>query len=124
MIEVVITGDRAMMRTLQAVARRTPARVAAALFQEAEIGMGTKKRRTPVKTGVLRSSGRVDPPHLSSSTISVRLSFGGAASGYAIPVHENLSARHPVGQAKYAESVLMESRATMLARLARRIDIA
>lgn len=48
---------------------------------------------------------------------------GGPSAPYAIYVHEDLEAFHKVGQAKYIESVLMESRPFMAARVAKRIDL-
>jgi hypothetical protein len=39
-------------------------------------------------------------------------------------VHEDLDAFHKVGQAKYLESVIMESRGFIGARVARRLNIA
>jgi hypothetical protein len=38
-------------------------------------------------------------------------------------VHEDLTALHKIGQAKYLESVIMESRPFMAARVARRMDL-
>jgi len=51
-------------------------------------------------------------------------SFGAPGSGaedYAVPVHEHLDVVHPNGQAKFLESVLNESRSTMLERVGRRV---
>lgn len=80
-----------------------------ALRSVAEIWMTEAKKRTPVDTGVLRSSGFVQgPKFVGGGTWEVRLVFGGAAASYAAAVHENLTARHAVGQAKYLESVIVE----------------
>jgi len=76
----------------------------AALYEEAEEIMAEAKALTPVDTGALRASGFVSPP----SGGSVELGFGGPATPYAIIVHEDLSAFHPVGQAKYLEQPLAE----------------
>ncbi len=92
-----------------------------ALREEAEIEMTEAKRRTPVDTGALRASGRVEGPQLAAGDVYVTLSFGGPAAPYALFVHENLDAYHKVGQAKYLESTLNESRPHMASRLAKRI---
>jgi hypothetical protein len=48
---------------------------------------------------------------------------GGGTVDYALIVHEDLEAFHRVGQAKYIESVLNESKRSMPARIAKRIDL-
>jgi hypothetical protein len=57
------------------------------------------------------------------SIIYALIVAGGPAAPYAIYVHEDLEAIHPVGQAKFIESVLLESRPFMAARIAKRIDL-
>ena len=130
MIRGRVLGAEAVAATLKRVARAFPDHVAAALYQEAQIEMTEAKRRTPVDItpnaphpGQLRASGRVAEPERKGNDISVTLSFGGAAVDYAVYVHENPDAEHPVGQWKYLESVLNESRSFMGGRLARRIDL-
>lgn len=117
-------GVTEMRNQLRKLATNFPDRVGAALYQEAQIEMTEAKRRTPVEFGTLRASGFVDFPVRRARNISVTLSFGGAASAYAIYVHENLEALHPRGgQAKFLESVLNESRSHMAARIARRVNL-
>ena len=82
-----------------------------ALRSVGEVWMTEAKKRTPVDTGVLRSSGHVRGPEKVGTSWQVTLVFGGPAASYAAIVHENLSTRHPVGQAKYLESVVAERRA-------------
>ena len=81
----------------------------AALYEFAEIEMTEMKKRTPVDTGALQASGHVDPPEWKSGTLTIVLGFGGAAIEYAVYVHEDLEAFHKIGQAKFVESVLLES---------------
>lgn len=87
--------------------------VEGALFTEAEVIMGVAKRRTPVDTGRLRSSGHVKPPTTRSGKSEVILGFG---TDYAVYVHER-PARHTVGQAKYLESAVLEAAPGYRARL-------
>lgn len=79
------------------------------LYLVGELWMGEYvKPRTPVLTGALRSSEFVDGPDYTTKVIEVTLNAGGPAAPYAWFVHENLDAVHPVGQAKYMESVIFE----------------
>lgn len=114
-------GLDAMRDKLKEIATKTPDRIKKALYQEAQIEMTEAKRRTPVDTGTLRASGTVHEPTQEGDRISVLLSFGGAASGYAIYVHENLTAFHKTGSAKFLESVLNESRPYIAQRIAARM---
>ena len=108
---------RGFPETLAAIRRlgeRGPAAGLAALYREGERIVTEAKKRTPVATGALRASGQtvIDGPS------RVVLAFGGAAVIYAVFVHENLSARHPNGEAKFLERPLLEAAKGMDARLA------
>lgn len=119
-----VTGAAEMVARLRRIGERFPDEVARALYTEAQVEMTEAKRRTPVKTGVLRASGHVQEPVRSGRKIAVTLAYGGAASAYAIQVHEDLEANHPRGgQAKFLESVLTESAPHMAERIARNIDL-
>lgn len=83
--------------------------------------MTEAKKRTPVDTGVLRSSGFVQGPMIKDRGLEARLVFGGPAAGYAAKVHEDLAARHRVGQAKYLESVVVEHKGSFASEIAARI---
>lgn len=123
-------GAPEMIAKLKRVAARFPDRVASGLYVEGGIEMTESKRRCPVDItedaphpGQLRASGRVSRPERRGRQISVTLSYGGPAIDYAIHVHENPDAFHPVGQWKYLESVINESEPHMAGRLARRIHL-
>lgn len=118
-----IKGLDEMRRNIQRVAAQIPEVLAAALYVEAEIEMAEMKARTPVDTGALRATGRVERPEWTSRTVRVELGFGSSAVPYALVVHEDLDAFHTVGQAKYLESVLNESAPYIAARVARRIAL-
>lgn len=102
-------------------AKEFPDRLARALTQEMEVEATECKRRTPVKTGDLRDSIHVTPPTKRGDTISVQIVCGGIAAPYAIYVHENLEALHPIGQAKFIESVLRESSSYISRRITERL---
>ena len=127
-----IRGLREFKARLQKWQRETPQALASAMLLEGEVELAKMKRRTPVDTGALKSSGRVrvrtggrDAKGRfvagSSSSPAIVWSFGGPAINYAWPVHENLTANHPKGgQSKYVESVLAEARAHIVSRIANR----
>lgn len=126
-IKVQVTGmDRLLARL-----RREPAQIAqataAALYIEAEQTMTEAKELTPVDTGALRSSGHVQMPQVTDRGVSVEMGFGGVAGGggdgvgYAVYVHENLTAHHPVGQAKFLEVPVNKRRSGFSDRLIARI---
>lgn len=130
MIQSKLLGAEAMVAKIKRLAKEFPDHVAAAIYQEAQIEMTEAKRRTPVDItedaphpGQLRASGHVEEPERKGKNITVTLAFGGAAIDYAVHVHENPDAIHPVGQWKYLESVLNESRPYMAGRLAHRVDL-
>jgi hypothetical protein len=127
---MILRGVNQMVRKIKAVASKFPDRVATALYQEAQIEATEMKRRTPVDTrdnaphpGNLRNSIHVeDPERGRGRRISVTIATGKQAP-YAIFVHENPDAFHPVGQWKFMESVLNESQPHMAQRVARRIHL-
>jgi hypothetical protein len=121
---VTITGVKEMKARLRQVARQFPDLVARALYLEAQIELTESKRRVPVDTGTLRASGQViGPDRGAGRKLFVTIAYGGAAESYAIYVHEDLEAFHRIGQAKYLESVLLESAPYMADRLARRVQL-
>lgn len=70
----------------------------------AERVRGVSVARTPKQYGDLRSSQTVVPATESDLESAVASDLD-----YAVPVHENLTARHPIGQAKFLESASIES---------------
>ena len=129
----------AMRKTIRKIANEHPARVSAAIYREAQIEMTESKKRCPVSPtaaqfkamgrtmpkglvpGTLRASGLVGEPVIDNTTISVTLSYGGAALAYAVVQHERHDFFHTNGQSNYLASVLNESRPYMAARVAARI---
>lgn len=122
-----LTGADAVRKKLQRAKVAIPNEVARALYFETEIDAKEVKRRTPVDEGELRGSVHVSGPYIvylrGRRVIYTRISAGGPAAPYAIYVHEDLDAFHKVGQAKFMESVILESRPYMAARVARRIEL-
>lgn len=101
--------------------RTFPDRAGAALRKETEIEATESKKRTPVDTGNLRTTIHAEGPERKGRTITCAVVAGSASEDYALVVHEDLEAHHPVGQAKYIESTLNESAPHMLQRVANRL---
>jgi hypothetical protein len=120
MIDIQVKGGAALSRKLAKLGSSAIDVFGVALYQEAEIEMTEAKRRTPVKTGALRASGAVRRLSRVSRDLAVVLGFGGPAVQYALRVHEDVEMFHRVGQAKYLESVLLESAPYIAARVAKR----
>ena len=87
-----------LMRLLIRSGSQAPTRLAAALYDEANEIFSQSQDEVPVDTGVLRSSGRVHAPAISSREILVEISYGGAAAPYALRQHENESYNHAPGR--------------------------
>jgi hypothetical protein len=97
------------------------------LYTVAEEVMTRAKEIVPVDTGNLKSTGHVAPPEIRGNEASVELGFGGTAGkgtevGYAFYVHEDMTAHHRVGQAKYLEQPLSEAMDKIDDRLAENIE--
>lgn len=87
--EAKVTGATAMQQSILALAKAMPKRIGDALWAEAELTMTEAKELCPVMDGTLIDSGHVEPPEYNGDGISVTMGFGGAASAYALAVHEN-----------------------------------
>ena len=130
-----ITGTEKLREALAKWGDQGPSAIGVALYEAAENIATQAKRLTPVDTGALRSSAHVTPPEINGSILTVTIGYGGPAGsgnqgdtnsvdvGYAVLVHENLTAHHPVGQAKYLEQPVLEAMRTLEAELARRAQV-
>ncbi len=114
-----LDGAKEMSQKLAALAAKFPRTVARAMEEEMDIEMAESQNRTPVLTGLLKSSHQ----RLSATIVGNQISCViEVTAPYAINVHENLYAFHRVGQAKFLESTLNESRRFMGSRIARRVQ--
>ena len=110
-----VQGMEKVSSKLRVMARTFPEAAAKGLNEAAEITMAWAKIRTPVKTGRLKSTGRVAKMPTKDS-LEAQLAFG---TDYAVYVHEippppqksegGRSATHKVGQWKYLESAVNEA---------------
>jgi hypothetical protein len=113
---ITLDGTENLLASLDGLRARGEASVPKILYRIAEQIMTEAKGQTPVDTGNLRASGHVLPPEWIGNWVLVMLGFGGPAgagkgqkkdAGYAVYVHENLAARHKVGNAKYLERPML-----------------
>lgn len=101
------------------------------LYREATGIIEAGRQITPVDTSTLRAAEGVAEPVRDGDHIVVELGVGGAAgdkinpqtgqaaSSYALFVHENLEAFHPVGSAKFIELPFNQAKAGMGSRIAK-----
>jgi len=102
---VTFRGDEHLRAYLRAAPFRASEALQAGLWQEANRIMNiSKETMVPVRFGVLKGSGHVQRPVVLGTQVTVTMGYGGAASEYALPVHEILTANHPVGRSKYLEA--------------------
>jgi hypothetical protein len=104
-IEAKLTGDKAMRRKINKLAKDYPKAFAAALYAAGLFIMGDAVLRTPVDFGPLRGSAFVSRPVQTSRGVVVVLGFG---KDYAVFVHERTDVKHTVGEAKFLENALNE----------------
>lgn len=125
-----IKGISQMRARLRNIAKQYPQRVEKAMRTEAEIEVTEMKRRTPVDTrlnaphpGQLRNSIHVFETGIRGDTIYAIIATGAEVDEYAIYVHEDPDAFHPIGQWKFMESVIVESQPHMANRIAKRAPL-
>jgi hypothetical protein len=79
-----------------------------AMYNAGTTVLNESKKIVPVDTGALKNSGRVEPVKRTKDSIEVEITYGGAAAGYALYVHEDPAARHKPGQTfKFLEIPVM-----------------
>jgi hypothetical protein len=134
-----VKGVDELKRILKQLGDKAPKEAAKALYVEAQNIMSkSKDKYVPVDTSTLKNSGFVKLPEITGNKVSITLGYGGAASEYALAVHEHLSEHSPqswiiaesegdgvnfnVGGPKYLEIPLMNAKRGMAKRLARRIQ--
>lgn len=124
MIKLTLIGDlKAAQRLAQIGPALLPA-LAQALTEEAQLAFRDSQKMVPRKTGALAASGSVNRAVMDGKGVSVEFGYGGAASAYALIVHEDLNARHRSGTAaKYLEVPVRrripQMEANITARIAR-----
>lgn len=118
-----LKGVQQFWAKVQRVQKAMGDEAARGLFQETQVEATEVKKRTPVDKGTLRGTVHVVGPVREGRKIYTLIACGGPSAPYAVFVHEDLEAFHKVGQAKFLESVIMESRPFMASRVAKRMEL-
>jgi hypothetical protein len=128
-VKLTWTGLDEMLRKILAVSVKFPDETMRAMYQEAQIEVTEMKRRCPVDTtagaphpGNLRASIHAEEPERQGKRL-IQMFATGTQAPYAIYVHEDPDALHPVGQWKFMESVLNESGPYFPQRIAARVSL-
>lgn len=128
-----LRGVSSMVAKLKAIQKQFPDRLKQAMMLEAQIEVTEMKRRCPVDTrpnaqypyqraphpGNLRNSIHAELVERGKHTVIIFAT--GKQAPYAVYVHENPDAFHPIGQWKFMESVMKESAPYMAERIGRRV---
>jgi len=95
--------------------------VGAALYADVvENILHPSMEQVPVDTGALRRSAMAHKPVINGTQVTVSVSYD---TNYAIYVHEDLSARHPHGNAKFLERPALAAQNGMSDRVAKRMSL-
>lgn len=101
---------------------------ARALRSEGQDAFLNSQDEVPVDTGALKKSGRLLPEAGGvinrGGNIQVQIVYGSTAEDYAIYVHENLTAHHPHGKAKFVEGPLTRQTFGIAQRIAAKVVLA
>lgn len=104
--------------------KQMPRKTARAAKVELEIEKRESMRRTPKLTGAAAASHKVSEPIVTASGVTIEVTAGDEKTEtYIVPLHENLTAFHPNGQAKFLESTMNESAPYIAGRIARRVEL-
>lgn len=119
-----VNGAEELRRRLEVLGGALPAEAGKALYQFAvSVVEPLSVERTPVQFGVLRGSHETLKPEVSGNDVSVAIVVGGPSVGYAVPVHEILTAHHHVGQAKFLESAVHDTAPRLAEEVAQRVKL-
>jgi hypothetical protein len=125
-LKVQIEGGEAMIVKLRLLAKQFPQETARAADVVATHMLAMMVERTPKKTGALAASGRKTVSLATvagAPNIRVTFTFGNSKVTYAKLIHEKLGLNHKNGQAKFAESVILEGQSTTGPALAQEISL-
>jgi hypothetical protein len=103
-VQVTFVGMDKVIAMLELAPRETIKAVKQVIEEVSFEVLARSNDYVPVDTGALKTSGNVIRPAETKSGVEGGVGYGGAASKYAVYVHENLNANHPNGgQAKFLE---------------------
>ena len=129
-----LVGLREMKGKIVKFARQYPYLVAEALYDELnEVELPESNRKIPKDTHAAEESGTVLGPEVRPGSIRATIAYatagetnpksGQLVAEYIIPLHEDLDAFHPNGEAKFLETTMNESERFLGSRIARRAGV-
>ena len=119
MTDIVVQTSEELLQCIQAAIAQYPQVVSDAVWAEMQTILQDAQAITPVDTGLLRASGHVSDPIVTDGEIDVEIGF---YTNYAIYVHEDLSAKHPTGQAKFLETAIDDHLDDLAENILKRVD--
>ena len=112
-----IEGFEELERTLTRIGKNVTAQAERGLGDQSAKILEASNRLVPVDTGELKDSGSVTKVERRGDVIEATVEY---TADHAAPVHENLDARHPAGQAKFLQEPFLQ---TTLKDFAKGIDL-
>lgn len=114
-----ITGGEAILKNLNREIRKIVGRTRAGMLEAALLVKGESQKLVPVDTGNLRGGATAEV-----FTIGKNIVAGvGFTAAYAVHVHENLEAKHTVGQSKFLENAVINNKSRILSTIRRRARV-
>lgn len=108
-VDNAVTGLGEVLENLNDEISQIQGMTMAGLYEAGLKIQASSQQRTPVKFGNLKGSAYTRKDRLGKKAVEI-----GYTANYAIYVHENLEARHTVGQAKFLESALRDNEAKIV----------
>ena len=119
----VVVGGKNFLKNLDRAIKDIRGRTAEGMLAAGILIEAESKERTPVDEGNLKASHYYAKGGSFIAPI-VQIGAGvGYTANYAVYVHEDLNARHTVGQAKFLESAVYDNREKILEVIANRARI-
>jgi len=121
-------GTRKLRAELERIARLTPEKAKAALYQEGKRQMMMAFRKTPVDPmfggGSLRDSAEIELPYRRGDDLIVPFGFGTTpeTAKYAVVQHQK-HFKHSHGQRRFLADVVYKNRGRMVRRMAKALRI-
>lgn len=124
MVSITLTGTDELVAALRKGVKNAPRAVAVGLNVEANDILRESKAEVPFDLGVLHDSGDVEPPRVTRRGVEVTIGYGGAASKYALAVHEmprSNKFQRPGSGPKYLERPMLAAARGFASRVAKTI---
>jgi hypothetical protein len=105
-----LTGVTQLRRQVNRVRVNSLPAAEKAIYRECQDRLKGVINRTPLLTGDLRRTEHIEGPvRGAGDSVTFKIVAGSSTIDYAIYVHEDLTAYHPVGEAKYIENEINQN---------------